>query len=120
MPYGSYDHTITCGPNSKVCSSIFQDPQTSILPNKLATISLKLLEQLRSKSMLFNTNNLMYPVGGDFHWASVSEWTVDLAILRNVMEYINSRDELYTEVKDAQETLHKHRKEKTKLRTKIQ
>ena len=49
------------------------------------------------KAMLYNTNNLLLPLGGDFTWATALEWE-GLKNYQKIMNFINSSTELFTEV----------------------
>ena len=60
--------------------------------------SLALLSQYRKKSMEFQTNNLLVPIGGDFEWQTQWEWTGAVKNLRAAIDYYKSKPELFVEV----------------------
>ncbi|CAG7834650.1 unnamed protein product [Allacma fusca] len=104
MPYDSYDTASTCGPDHQICSDLslellgemsFNDSNASYLHKKSAD----LVEQLRSKSTLFNTNNILYPLGGDFRYRTNIEWTQGLPHMKKIVQYINSHEDFFMEMK---------------------
>ena len=82
-----------------VNTKIFGRSVTLSLPSR----SLALLDQYRKKSMEFQTNNLLVPIGGDFEWQTQWEWTGAVKNLRTAIDYFNSNLELFAEV-----TLHSY------------
>ena len=56
------------------------------------------MDQYKKKAMLYKTNVLLVPLGGDFRWDSGREWDAQANNYDKLFDFINSHPEYQTEV----------------------
>ncbi|CAG7820893.1 unnamed protein product, partial [Allacma fusca] len=101
LPF-AYDTSHMCGFDDKICLDLTEGllgERQSLVPshNTFEETAVKLLEQFRKQSMLFQTKNLLIPMGGDFRWNSDYEWTQGIDYLQRIITYINMQESFNTE-----------------------
>lgn len=112
MPFSSYDQIHTCGPDSNICynfdfkqmfrkNGIKASKPLPISKNNVKQSAELLLEQFHKKAMLFKTNNLLIPLGGDFAWENQREWDAQIDNYKELISYINSVPELNAHIQFA-------------------
>lgn len=57
-----------------------------------------LLDQYKKKAMLYQTNNLLVPLGDDFRYDKKNEWEAQYKNYVKIFDYINARPEFNAEV----------------------
>ncbi|CAK9298030.1 unnamed protein product [Gordionus sp. m RMFG-2023] len=114
MPFYSYDIPHTCGPDPKVCCQFDFNrlPQTGmscpwrVAPQPIDASNVRerailLLDQYRKKSQLYQTNNLLVPLGDDFRYKTGKEWTYQMGNYLQIMEYLNNHPQFNAKIKFA-------------------
>ena len=108
-PYRLYAYKFTCGPDYRVCLEYdFQDIPgayrdvmgTPIDRFNLKAQSLKLLNQLRKKSLLFKHNVLLVLLGDDFRYTTGTEYDQQFYNWNQIFEFFNANSrQLFVEAK---------------------
>ncbi|XP_065317537.1 alpha-mannosidase 2-like [Gordionus sp. m RMFG-2023] len=114
MPFYFYDIPHTCGPDPKVCCQFdfYRLPNTGIscpwnvAPQSISASNVReranlLLDQYRKKSQLYQTNNLLVPLGDDFRYKTRKEWTYQMENYLQIMDYLNNHPQYNAKIKFA-------------------
>ena len=97
-PYRLYAYKFTCGPDYRVCLEYdFQDipgayrdvKGTPVNRYNVKAQSLKLLDQLRKKSLLFRHNVLLVLLGDDFRYTTGTEFDQQFENWNRLFRYFN-------------------------------
>eukprot|EP00850_Spirogloea_muscicola_P009770 SM000055S18304 [mRNA] locus=s55:720735:728409:- [translate_table: standard] len=108
MPFYSYDAPHSCGPDPAICCQFdfFRMPSTGsgytcpwgtppveITNEDVHDRAWMLLDQYRKKSMLYQTNSLLVPLGDDFRYFSDVEADVQYSNYGKLFDYMNVRSD---------------------------
>ncbi|CAH1790575.1 unnamed protein product [Owenia fusiformis] len=104
MPFYSYDVPHTCGPDPKICcqfdfkrlpggkiSCPWKIPPVPITPANVAQKAEVLLDQWRKKSMLYQNNVVLIPLGDDFRYDKPIEWDQQFDNYKTLFNYMNGK-----------------------------
>ncbi|XP_062511702.1 alpha-mannosidase 2x-like isoform X2 [Corticium candelabrum] len=114
MPFYSYDIPHTCGPDPKICCQFdfrrlpgggmvcpWKVPPVAITDANVAARAEMLLDQYRKKAELFQTRNLLVPLGDDFRYDKELEIARQFSHYNKIISYINSHPEMRARVQFA-------------------
>jgi len=98
MPFYSYDVPHTCGPDPSVCCQFdfkrtgcpWGISPTPINDDNVASRARMLLDQYRKKSTLFQTKNVLIPLGDDFRFMSHREAEAQFTNYQRLFDHMNS------------------------------
>ncbi|XP_055587515.1 alpha-mannosidase 2 [Uranotaenia lowii] len=114
MPFYSYDIPHTCGPDPKVCCQFdfkrlpnfglycpWKIPPSPITDENVAKKAELIVDQWRKKSVLYNTRNVLIPLGDDFRYTQSREWEAQRVNYEKLFDYINNEHSLNVEARFA-------------------
>lgn len=112
MPFYSYDAPHSCGPDPSICcqfdfrrlpfSSVdcpWGVRPTVINDENVEQKARQLVDQYKKKATLYQSDVLLVPLGDDFRYNTIKEWTDQRTNYERLFEYINKNESLNVEAK---------------------
>lgn len=112
MPFYSYDIPHSCGPDPKVCCQFdfrrlppfkltcpWKVNPTLITDYNVEERARKLADQYWKKAMLYRSNAVMIPLGDDFRFEKLKEWSLQFDNYQRLFDFMNNSPDLNIEAK---------------------
>uniref|UniRef100_A0A1I7ZWD1 Alpha-mannosidase n=1 Tax=Steinernema glaseri TaxID=37863 RepID=A0A1I7ZWD1_9BILA len=99
LPNKYYTTSDACGPDLHVCCQFDIGPTArsmchkradDVSPQNVAAYAEQLAEQYRKLSKFYRTSSVLVPIGDDFFFSVVEDWTVVYKNYKQLLDYINS------------------------------